>query len=338
VERRALCVVGAVVLGAGFAGGAQLTATSEGPAPDLPGVHGKAGADHVPPQAFDAEELRRRLAARGMTIGNPIMIRIFKQESELEVWMNAGTRFELFATYPICNWSGTLGPKLAEGDKQSPEGLYSIGPRQLRRTGRWRRSLDIGFPNSFDRALGRTGSYVLVHGGCTSTGCYAMTDPVMEEIFKLSEAALAQGQKRIQVHAFPFRMTPEKLAANGDSEWNGFWSNLKEAYDLFERTRVPPAVSVCNNRYAVGEKPRSEDGTCATRLSAASDGSTRQKSARRLRQPHPARDVRRFAHTQRAHRAAGRNTRQAYAAARVARMAARQRHAAHGAARHRTHR
>jgi murein L,D-transpeptidase YafK len=237
--------------------------------------------------------------------------------------MDAGGKFELFASYPICNWSGTLGPKLAEGDKQSPEGLYSIGPRQLRRIGRWPRSIDIGYPNTFDRALGRTGSYVLVHGGCTSTGCFAMTDPVIDEIFKVSEAALAQGQKRIQVHAFPFRMTPENLAARAGSEWSEFWSNLKEAYDLFERTRVPLAVSVCNKRYVFGEVAAGGDNDCVANVSAGQGW----KSLRELRQGRPV------------HR--GRNVRRAYAAARVARkaaFAAKQRQARHAAARHRTHR
>ena len=284
----------------------------------------KPAADQAPPpEAFDAQEFERRLAARGMALGQPVLIRIFKLEGRLEVWMDAGSRFELFASYPICNWSGTLGPKLAEGDKQSPEGLYSIGPRQLRRIGRWPRSLDIGFPNTFDRALGRTGSYVLVHGGCTSTGCFAMTDPAIRDIFRLSEAALAQGQKRIQVHAFPFRMTPENLAAHAGSEWSGFWLNLKEAYDLFEHTGVPPAVNVCNKRYVVGEVAAGDEDNCVANVSAGHGW----KSLRRLRQ------------VRQAHR--GRNARQAYAAARVARraaFAAKQRQGRQAAARHRTHR
>jgi murein L,D-transpeptidase YafK len=285
---------------------------------------GKPATEMVtPPQALDPHGLERRLAARGMALGKPVLFRIFKSEGQLEVWMDAGGRFELFASYPICNWSGTLGPKLAEGDRQSPEGLYSIGPRQLRRIGRWPRSLDIGFPNTFDRALGRTGSYVLVHGGCTSTGCFAMTDPVIAELFRLSEAALAQGQKRIQVHAFPFRMTPENVAAHAGSEWSQFWSNLKEAYDLFERTRVPPAVSVCNKRYVVGEVAAAGDDDCVANVSAGHGW----RSLRRLREARPA------------HR--GRNARKAYAAARVARraaFAARQRQGRQAAARHRTHR
>src|SRR5262245_11320765 len=139
------------------------------------------------------------------------MIRIFKLESEFELWMQKEGRYELLARYPICHWSGSLGPKLTEGDRQSPEGLYSISVRQLHKTGRWRRSLDIGFPNTFDRAHGRTGSYILVHGGCTSIGCYAMTTPVMDEIYALSEAALRQGQEHIPVHVFPFRMTQQNL-------------------------------------------------------------------------------------------------------------------------------
>ena len=301
----------AVLLAWGLAGSGRLAAT---------GQDATAG----PAEAFDPQELERKLAAKGMALGKPILIRIFKQEAQLEVWMDTGAQFELFATYPICNWSGALGPKLSEGDKQSPEGLYSIGPRQLRRIGRWPRSLDIGYPNTFDRGLGRTGSYVLVHGGCTTTGCFAMTDPVIAEIFKLSEAALARGQERIQVHAFPFRMTPENLAAHASSEWSAFWSNLKEAYDLFERSHMPPAVMVCNKRYVVGESAAADGGDCVANVSAAQVAVARWRSVARLRR---ARLVQRV-----------RSVRRAYAVARVARRAtvARQRQALHsGSARHR---
>jgi murein L,D-transpeptidase YafK len=322
VDRKAVCFVCAVLLAWGAIGAARLAAAGGDATASPAEAPGKPVADQAPPpKAFDAQELERRLAARGMALGKPALIRIFKLEGQLEVWMDAGRGFELFASYPICNWSGTLGPKLAEGDKQSPEGLYSIGPRQLRRIGRWPRSLDIGFPNTFDRALGRTGSYVLVHGGCTSTGCFAMTDPVITDIFRLSEAALAQGQTRIQVHVFPFRMTPENLAAHAGSEWSAFWLNLKEAYDVFERTRVPPAVSICNQRYVVGEVAAGGDN-CVTNTSAGHGW----QSLRRLRQ---ARQAQR-----------GRNARQAYAAARVVRRAAfaAKRQARHAAARHRSHR
>jgi murein L,D-transpeptidase YafK len=200
-----------------------------------------------------APESQLRLEQRGMTAGSPVMVRIFKAESELELWLKRGDRFELFATYPICFWSGTLGPKLREGDRQAPEGLYAVGLQQLHRDGRRPRSFDIGYPNSLDHAEGHTGSNIWVHGGCGSTGCFAMTNPVMDEIFTLAELALAGGQDRFQVHVFPFRMTEENMAMHADSPWHPFWRNLQEAYDAFERTRTPPQVAVCGTRYVVAE-------------------------------------------------------------------------------------
>jgi murein L,D-transpeptidase YafK len=278
------------------------------------------------PATLDMADLERRLAEKGATIGSPLIIRIFKDEAELELWVQTAARFELFAVYPICNWSGTLGPKLTEGDRQSPEGLYSIGPRQLHRTGRWPRSLDIGFPNTFDKAHGRTGSYILLHGGCTSIGCYAMTDRAMEEIFTLSEAALRQGQERIEVHAFPFRMTHKNMAARAGSAWSSFWLGLKEAYDLFERTRLPPQVRVCNDRYAVGDAPAGDGTECIPNVSEVSVASARVRSARRADRARKAsrarraRVARRTVQVRQARR--GRKARQAQAASRRVRTAA----------------
>jgi len=187
----------------------------------------------------------------GFSPGDPVMIRIFKRESKLELWMRKDDRFELFATYPICFWSGRLGPKEREGDRQAPEGFYSFDREQLRIGGRHPRSINIGFPNAFDRASGRTGSYILLHGGCTSIGCFAMTDPVMDEIYTLAEQALAHGQDRIQVQIFPFRLTEANLAAYANEKWHAFWRNLKEGYDAFEDTHMPPAISVCHSAYVV---------------------------------------------------------------------------------------
>lgn len=265
MERKALYLAVAVLLGL-TAAGPTLSAVAEEPmaAKAAPGAPQQGldqhGAAHPTPDAPAEASLESRLTQRGMKAGSPVMIRIFKKEAELELWIETGGRFELFATYTVCNWSGTLGPKLAEGDKQSPEGLYSIGRRQLRHSKRWRHSLDIGYPNAFDRSLQRTGSAVLLHGGCTTTGCFAMTNPVIEEIYRLCRAALAGGQERIQVHVFPFRMTPENLAAHADVRWDAFWANLKEAYDVFERTRQPPAVRVCNGRYVIGEAGSADPG------------------------------------------------------------------------------
>lgn len=212
------------------------------------------------PGTPDVAKTAERLAAKGFANGAPMLLRIFKSESELEVWLEKDGRFELFATYPICHWSGTLGPKQREGDKQTPEGFYTITSRQLHHVGRWPRSLNLGFPNAFDSAMGRSGSYILVHGGCSSVGCFAMTNPVIGEIYGLATAALRSGQRHIPAHVFPFRMTDKNLAKNAKSEWAGFWTNLKQGYDSFEKTRQPPRVSVCENRYHIQDASPPEAG------------------------------------------------------------------------------
>ena len=202
----------------------------------------------------DLGQLNDRLAAKGVKSGAAMFIRIFKAESELEVWMMKGGQYVLFATYPICHWAGTIGPKLREGDKQNPEGFYSIGSRQLHRIGRWPRSLNLGYPNSYDRAYGRTGSYILVHGGCSSVGCFAMTNAVMAEIFALAEQSLRGGQGRIELHVFPFRMTDANMAIQAQSPWLDFWNNLREGYDAFEQTKLPPRVGLCDRRYVLEQQ------------------------------------------------------------------------------------
>lgn len=197
----------------------------------------------------DLARFEARLLAKGVKEGAPVFIRIFKQESELELWLHNGKRFVLFAKYPTCYWSGSLGPKLQEGDGQSPEGFYTVSKAQLNPNSRWHRSFNLGFPNKFDSSHGRTGSYLMVHGGCASIGCYAMTDPVVDEIWRLVTAALDNGQERFSVHAFPFRMTRKNMDWYSDKRWNAYWRDLKMGHDLFEKTRVPPRISVCNRRY-----------------------------------------------------------------------------------------
>jgi len=181
----------------------------------------------------------------------PLLIRVFKEESELELWRRQGERFELIATYPICAWSGTLGPKEYEGDRQTPEGFYAVDLHHVGAVGRHLRAIDIGYPNGFDRSLGRTGSHIFVHGGCRSVGCFAMTNPIMDQIYALAERALHAGQDAIPVHVFPFRMTEANLKRHANTRWYGFWSNLKEGYDTFEATRQTPVVYACNGSYVV---------------------------------------------------------------------------------------
>ena len=307
-------------------------------APDLKegGLEPPAGeapslSPQLPAASFSAAERARRLSEKGMSAGSAAMIRIFKAESELELWLQKDGRFELFAAYPVCFWSGVLGPKLREGDRQAPEGLYSVGIEQLHHKGRHPRSLDLGFPNPLDRTLARTGSYILVHGGCRSIGCFAMTNPVMEEIYALRERALREGQERIQVHVFPFRMTEANMAAQAESAWHEFWLNLKDAYDVFERTRVPPTVRVCRGRYVVGEGVASGEEGAAPDFAPALIGGcdTDQAEVAGLRAAEAQHVVasagkgRQAARRWRSQRFAGRrNARAAYAAARRGRMAA----------------
>ncbi|MBC8020019.1 MAG: murein L,D-transpeptidase [Methyloceanibacter sp.] len=201
------------------------------------------------PHTPDLARFDERLAAHQVKLGVPVYIRIFKLESELELWVEKGGRFERFATYPICLWSGRLGPKLREGDRQAPEGFYTVASEQLNPNSVMHRSFNLGFPNAFDQAHGRTGSFLMVHGGCASIGCFAVTDPAVDEIWRLVTAALDQGQARFPVHVFPFRMTDSAVKARQGSRWERFWADLKKGYDLFEPSRIPPAVSVCGGRY-----------------------------------------------------------------------------------------
>lgn len=201
------------------------------------------------PGTPDLGRLPERLAGKGMSLGSPVLMRVFKREFELEVWLRKGGRFEHFATYPVCRFSGRLGPKLRTGDKQAPEGFYTVTAGQLNPQSRWHRSFNLGFPNAYDRAHGRTGSFLMVHGGCSSVGCYAMTNAVMDEIWTLVTSALAGGQRRFQVQAYPFRMTEEHLAAVAASRDAAFWRSLKRGHDLFLASGVPPRVQVCDGDY-----------------------------------------------------------------------------------------
>ena len=203
----------------------------------------------------DLGKLPERLGETGLREGAAVFLRIFKAESELELWMMKGKDYKLFATYPICQWSGVLGPKFYEGDNQSPEGFYTVGRRDLKWQTRHHRAFNIGFPNAFDKLHGRTGSNILVHGGCSTEGCFAMTNPVIDEVFRLANAAVASGQKEIHVHVFPFRMTADNLMQHSASPWLDFWINLKTGYDLFAETRLPPSTGVCKSRYVFDRVP-----------------------------------------------------------------------------------
>ncbi len=201
--------------------------------------------------------LRQTLTEAGLRYGAPVYLRVLKEPMELELWMEKGAsdRWQLFKRYRIANHSGTLGPKQREGDLQAPEGFYEVTLNRLNPRSNFHLSFDLGYPNAYDRHHGRTGSLIMVHGSNVSIGCFAMTDPVIEEIYLLLEAALRGGQNAVPVHCFPFRPTEERLAEAAESEWLPFWrEELKPAYDAFEKTGKPPRVVVRGGRYAVDEK------------------------------------------------------------------------------------
>ncbi|WP_457574449.1 L,D-transpeptidase family protein [Desulfolithobacter sp.] len=191
------------------------------------------------------------LERKGMHLGRPIFIRIFKIPGTLEVWLQQEKSFRLFKTYPICSYSGFPGPKLHEGDWQSPEGFYSVTAAQMNPNSQYHLSFNIGYPNGYDSSLDRTGSNIMVHGGCSSRGCFAMTNYWMEEIYLLAHAALSGGQESFSVHVFPFVMTARNMFKFRSSPWIDFWNNLKEGYDAFEQTRQVPVITVAEGRYQI---------------------------------------------------------------------------------------
>lgn len=202
---------------------------------------------------FLSRTLEEGLTEVSAEVGDPVFIRIFKEESLLEVWMRTGTEYQHLKDYAICAYSGALGPKLKEGDRQAPEGFYKVKKHQLNPNSKFHLSFNLGYPNKYDREHNRTGSFLMVHGNCVSDGCYAMTDEKIEEIYALVESALQKGQKYVQVHAYPFRMTEEMMELYSESEWYDFWVNLKEGYDYFEAEKYPAKVKVENKLYSIHE-------------------------------------------------------------------------------------
>lgn len=196
------------------------------------------------------------IADRGMDPGAPIMMRSFKKESEIEVWkLNRNGKYVLLKTYPMCRWSGQLGPKVRQGDRQAPEGFYDVTAAAMNPKSSLFLSFNIGFPNAFDRSLGRTGSHLMVHGACSSQGCFAMTDEAISEMYALAREAFASGQRSFQFQSYPFRMTAENLAKHRADPHFAFWKNLKEGSDIFEVSGQDPAWTVLGGRYAFNTDP-----------------------------------------------------------------------------------
>ncbi|MBS0234428.1 MAG: murein L,D-transpeptidase [Proteobacteria bacterium] len=211
-----------------------------------------ARADEIAAEKPLPSSVEAALLLKDIPEGAPVYIRVFKEESELEVWKaRTNGRYALIKTFPVCNWGGTLGPKREMGDSMSPEGFYSVTAGRMNPTSKYHLAFNIGYPNALDRALGRTGSYIMVHGDCRSVGCFAMSDNGIEEIYAFVRDALAAGETSIPVHIFPFRMTAANVKRHADNPARETWGPLKEAYDDFARTRQPPEIGMCGKRYVV---------------------------------------------------------------------------------------
>jgi murein L,D-transpeptidase YafK len=228
---------------------------------------------HYVPLSSQMEAL---MSEKGMNARSPILIRAYKKESELEVWkQDASGEYKLLKTFPMCRWSGQLGPKKVEGDRQVPEGFYAITPAQLNPNSSFYLSFNVGYPNAYDKAHGRTGSHIMVHGACSSMGCFSMTDEQVADIYALAREAFGGGQKAIQMQSLPFRMTPQNFARYRADENMGFWKNLKEGSDQFEVSKREPKVAICNARYAFGAEscgaPKDEAVVAAAASKARQD-------------------------------------------------------------------
>ena len=231
LPKRVLALLSATLCAAALAGCEETGLANRGAAP-------------IPPETLALME------EVGVSKDAPTLIRAYKKEAELEVWkMKPDGRYAKLKTYPMCRWSGQLGPKSREGDRQVPEGFYAIAPGQLNPNSSYYLSFNVGYPNAYDRSHGATGGTIMVHGACSSAGCFSMTDRQIAEIYAIVRTSLTSGQRAVQMQSYPFRMTAENLAKHRLDPHVAFWRQLKEGSDHFEATLQEPSVGVCGRRY-----------------------------------------------------------------------------------------
>lgn len=184
-------------------------------------------------------------------VGSQLHIQIYKEEKVVELYALNNNKYQLIESYPICNYSGGLGPKKLEGDLKSPEGFYRITADSLNPNSQYHLSFNIGYPNNFDQENGYTGSYLMVHGGCSSVGCYAVGNDNIEELYYFVSQAFSHGQEFIDIHIYPFKMTNKNLTRFQTAQYYDFWMQLKPGYDHFERHNHPPLIYTSQGKYFV---------------------------------------------------------------------------------------
>jgi murein L,D-transpeptidase YafK len=180
-----------------------------------------------------------------------VFFRAFKKEQKFEMWAkNKGeSAFKLLKTYDFCATTGMLGPKRRSGDRQMPEGFYTIDA--FNPTSNYYLSFRVSYPNASDKKFAdqlNPGDNIFVHGSCISIGCIPVGDENIKEIYLLAARAKG-GEQDIPIHIFPNKMTDENYTSL-KSEYASnatlleFWSWLKPGFDAFEKTNVLPSVSV----------------------------------------------------------------------------------------------
>lgn len=170
-----------------------------------------------------------------LTDGKPIALLGFKEERSLEVWKRRAKGWEKVEAYPFTAFSGKIGPKLRQGDRQIPEGIYEI--EYLNPNSSYYLSVKIDYPNAFDRAKakagGRTnlGGDIFIHGKNVTIGCIPVGDVAIEEIFYL---VAKNGIANTQVVISPYDMRRgEKKVEIASVDWE------KELYDLVRAALKP---------------------------------------------------------------------------------------------------
>jgi murein L,D-transpeptidase YafK len=179
-----------------------------------------------------------------------IYLRAFKTEKKVEVWAKntCDTAFTLVREFPICEISGTIGPKRRSQDLQVPEGFYRIN--ELNPYSKYYLSMRINYPNASDSirgVKGRLGNLIYIHGACESSGCIAISDEKIKELFIYCIEAYNSGQKEINIAIYPAHLDDKTYARltsgySKNKDKISLWADLKKSYDLFNLKKVPPTV------------------------------------------------------------------------------------------------
>jgi len=199
--------------------------------------------------------LKDNLTSLGLNLTNfNLLLVAYKASNELDLYVKKKSeeKYTKLISYNICSKSGELGPKRKQGDYQVPEGFYHID--RFNPTSTFHLSLGINYPNSSDRIKSKAsnlGGDIFIHGNCVTIGCLPMTDDCIKEIYLYAVHAKNNGQNKIPVYIFPFRLNDilfnEVKSIYNNTEMINFWANLKEGHDLFEKEHKELKIKVNSN-------------------------------------------------------------------------------------------